>query len=173
MKRRLYWFSVLAAFLAALALSAPAMAAGPQVPFKGKSSGVVVTTGFENPCVSVNLHGNPCVTTHVVGEGGATHLGHFTLTAEAVVDVSLPGAPAAGSWTLTAANGDQLFVTFVAIGIDATHGHGDFTIVGGTGRFQGASGSYTQLITFATPPGSSPSTAYTDRIEGMISFGHH
>jgi hypothetical protein len=162
MKQRLYWFSVLAAFLVALSLNAPALAAGQQVPFKGRSSGVVTVTDVSYPFV----------TTHVVGEGEATHLGHFTLTAEAVVDVSLPGAPAAGSWTLTAANGDQLFVTFVAIGIDPTHGHGDFTIVGGTGRFQGATGSYTQLITFATPPGSSPSTAYTDRIEGMISFGH-
>jgi hypothetical protein len=161
MKRRLYWFSVLAAFLAALALSAPAMAAGQQVPFKGHSSGTVTVTDVSYPLV----------TTHVVGEGEATHLGHFTLTAEAVVDVSLPGGPAAGSWTLTAANGDQLFVTFVATGIDPTHGHGDFTIVGGTGRFQGATGSYTQLITFASPPGSSPSTAYTDRLEGTIFFG--
>jgi len=162
MKQRLYWFSVLAAFLAALALSGPAMAAGQQVPFKGRSSGTVTVTDVSYPFV----------TTHVVGEGEATHLGHFTLTAEAVVDVSLPGAPAAGSWTLTAANGDQLSVTFVAHGIDPTHGHGDFTIVGGTGRFEGATGSYTQLITFATPPGSSPSTAYTDRLEGTISFGH-
>jgi len=162
MKQRLYWFSVLVAVLAALTLSAPAMAAGQQVPFKGRSSGVVTVTNIAYPFV----------TTRVVGEGEATHLGHFTLTAEAVVDVSLPGAPAAGSWTLIAANGDQLSVTFVAIGIDPTHGHGDFTVVGGTGRFQGATGSYTQLITFATPPGSSPSTAYTDMLEGTISFGH-
>ncbi len=162
MKQRLYWFSVLAAFLAALSLSGPAMAAGKQVPFKGRSSGVVTVTNVSYPFV----------TTRVVGEGEATHLGHFTLTAEAVVDVSLPGGPAAGSWTLTAANGDQLYVTFVAYGIDPTHGHGDFTIVGGTGRFQGATGSYTQLITFATAPGSSPSTAYTDVLQGTISFGH-
>jgi hypothetical protein len=162
MKQRLYWFSVLVALLAALTLSGPAMAAGKQVPFKGRSSGVVTVTDFSYPFV----------TTSVVGEGEATYLGRFTLTAEVVVNVSLPGGPAAGSWTLTAANGDQLFATFVAYGIDPTHGHGDFTIVGGTGRFQGATGSYTQLITFATPPGSSPSIAYTDALEGAISFGH-
>ena len=165
MKQRLYWFSVLAAVLAALALSAPAMAAGKPVPFKGRSSGTVTAVGCDPPAAGIAC-------THVEGGGEATHLGHFTLTAEAVVYVSLPGAPAAGSWTLTAANGDQLSVTFVATGIDSTHGRGDFTIVGGTGRFQGATGSYTQLITFATPPGSSPSTAYTDRLEGAISFGH-
>ena len=161
MKQRLYWYSVVVAVLAALTLSAPAMAAGHPVPFKGRSSGAVTVTDVSYPFV----------TTRVVGEGEATHLGHFTLTAEAVVDVSLPGAPATGRWTLTAANGDQLFATFVAYGIDPTHGHGDFTIVGGTGRFQGATGSYTQLITFATPPGSSPSTAYTDLLKGTISFG--
>jgi hypothetical protein len=185
MKQRLYWFSVLAAFLAALSLSGPAMAAGQQVPFKGRSSGGVTLSrpaatagksvpfkGRSSGAVTVTDFAYPFVTTSVVGEGEATHLGRFTLTAEAVIDVSLPGGPAAGSWILTAANGDQLFMTFVAYGIDPTHGHGDFTIVGGTGRFQGATGSYTQLITFATPPGSSPSTAYTDVLKGMISFGH-
>ena len=160
MKHRLYWFSVLAAFLAALSLSGPALAAGQQVPFKGRSSGAVTVTDSSYPFVTLR----------VVGEGEATHLGHFTLTAQAVIDVSLPGAPAAGSWTLTAANGDQLFVTFVAYGIDPTHGHGDFTIVGGTGRFQGATGEYTQLITFSDPEGTQPSVTYTDVLEGTISF---
>jgi hypothetical protein len=162
MKHRLYWFSALVVFLAVLALSGPAMAAEQPVPFKGRSSGVVTVTGATGPVVY----------THVVGEGEATHLGHFTLTANADVDTSLPGGPASGEWTLTAANGDTLSVHFVALGIDPTHGRGDFTIVGGTGRFAGATGSYTQLIAFASPPGSSPSTAYTDTIEGMISFGH-
>ena len=151
---------LLSIVLASATFAAPA-SAGKQVPFKGRSSGVVTVTGFSYPFV----------TTSVVGEGEATHLGRFTLTAEAVVNVSLPGGPASGSWILTAANGDQLFVTFTAYGIDPTNGYGDFTIVGGTGRFQGATGSYTQRITFATPPGSSPSTAYTDVLEGTISFG--
>jgi hypothetical protein len=160
MKRRLYGISLLVTVLAALALSGPATA-GEQVPFKGRSSGVVTVVGFD-PVAGIAF-------TRVEGEGVATHLGRFTLTAVATVAVNLPGGPAAGSWTLTAANGDQLFATFVAFGIDPTHGIGDFTIVGGTGRFQGATGSYTQFITFATPPGSTPSTAYTDVLVGTIS----
>jgi hypothetical protein len=41
MKQRLYGFSVLAAVLAALTLSGTATAGGKEVPFKGRSSGVV------------------------------------------------------------------------------------------------------------------------------------
>ena len=71
---------------------------------------------------------------------------------------------------LTAANGDVLFVTFVGFGIDETHGGGNMTIVGGTGRFQGATGHYTQLITFSDPPGTQHSVSYTDVLEGTISL---
>ena len=138
-----------------------------QVPFKGRSSGVVVTTGFEDPCVTVSLNGHPCVTTLLTGEGQATHLGHFTVTAQAVIDV-ITGIPT-GPWTLTAANGDRLFVTFVGFGIDPTHGGGDMTIVGSTGRFQGATGHYTQRITFSDTPGNLSSVSYTDVLEGVIS----
>jgi hypothetical protein len=102
--------------------------------------------------------------TIVDGEGEATHLGHFTVTAHVVAD------PVTGSWMLTAANGDVLFVTFVGFGIDETHGGGDMTIVGGTGRFQGATGEYTQVITFSATPGTE-TVDYTDVLEGTISFG--
>jgi hypothetical protein len=157
MKQRFYGIRLLITAMAALALSGPARA-GEQVPFKGRTSGVVTVTDVSFPFVTAT----------VVGEGVATHLGRFTLTAQSVVDVSLPGAPAAGSWTLTAANGDQLFVTFVAVGIAPNVGRGDFTIVGGTGRFEGATGSYTQIIAFASDPTLGP-TAYTDVLEGTIS----
>jgi len=132
MKQRLYWFSVVVAVLAALTLSAPAMAAGTPVPFKGRSSGVVTTVGID-PVAGL-------VYTHVVGEGQATHLGHFTQTGDTTVD--LVTGNARGTWTLTAANGDMLFLEMTAYGIDPTHGVGAFTVVGGKGRFQGASGSY-------------------------------
>ena len=162
MKQRLYWFSVLAAVLVALSLSGPAMAAGQQVPFKGRSSGVVTAVGFD-PVAGIAY-------SQVEGEGQATHLGRFTVTADVAVTVAT-GIPQ-GTWTLTAANGDMLFLTMGGHGIDPTHGFGAFTVVGGTGRFQGATGYYEQIITFATDPGSSPSTAYTDVLEGTISFGH-
>ncbi len=47
MKQRLYGFSILVAVLAALILSAPATAAAKQVPFIGRSSGVVRAVGFD------------------------------------------------------------------------------------------------------------------------------
>ena len=43
------------------------------------------------------------------------------------------------------------------------------TVVGGTGRFQGATGHYTQRITFSNTPGSMPIVSYTDVLEGTIS----
>ena len=163
MKHRLYWFSVLAVVLSALTLSGPAMAAAKQVPFKGQSSGVVTAVGFD-PVAGVAL-------THVEGVGQATHLGHFTVSADVAVDVAT-GIPH-GTWTLTAANGDMLVLAMGGHGIDSTHGFGAFTVVAekSTGRFEGATGSYEQIITFAVPLGTSDSIPYTDVLKGTISSG--
>ena len=68
-------------------------------------------------------------------EGNATHLGRFAVTGDVALDV-VTGIPL-GTWTLTAANGDKLFLTMGGHGIDATHGFGAFTVVGGSGRFLG------------------------------------
>jgi hypothetical protein len=158
MKQRLHGFKVLTAVLAALALSWPAAAAGQQVPFKGQSSGVVTTVGFD-PVAGIEY-------TRLTGEGQATHLGRFTVTGYVAIDVA--AGLVQGTFTLTAANGDMLFLLMAGGGIDPTHGFGTFTVVGGTGRFQGATGRYEQAITFATPPGPSD-IAYTDTLEGTIS----
>jgi hypothetical protein len=158
MKHKMHGISFLAASLVALVLTGPARA-GQMVPFKGTSSGVVTATGFD-PVTGTAY-------THVAGEGVATHLGRFTVEADVAVDVAT-GIPT-GAWTLTAANGDMLFMDMGGHGIDATHGFGAFTVVGGTGRFQGATGYYEQIITFAVPLGSSATIPYTDVIEGTIS----
>lgn len=159
MKYRFYGFRVLAAILAALTLSNWAMAAGKQVPFKGLSSGFVKIE-------SIDL-GAMVAHTSVEAQGQATHLGRFTATA--VADIDLTNGDAHGSWTLTAANGDLLFLDFEAsAGSDATHGVAAFTITGGTGRFEGASGFYEQRITFDVPPGSVERAAFTDVLEGKI-----
>ena len=158
MKQRLYGFRVLAApVLAALILSGSA-AAEKQVPFKGGSSGVVTAVGFD-PVKGIAY-------THVAGEGQATHLGHFTVTGDVAVHVAT-GIPT-GTWTLIAANGDMLFLEMTGSGIDPTHGFGEFTVVGGTGRFEGATGYY-ETITFAVPPGTADVIPYTDVLEGTIS----
>jgi hypothetical protein len=162
MKQRLYWLSVVVAVLAALTLSGPAMAARTSVPFKGRSSGVATTVGFD-PVAGIAY-------IHVEGQGQATHLGHFTQTGDAAADVVTGNAR--GTWTLTAANGDMLFLEFEAKPvINSTQGVATFTVVGGTGRFQEASGSYQQLIVFVATPGGADTT-FTDVLTGMISFGH-
>jgi hypothetical protein len=158
MKQRWYWLIALLAALTALALSGSTMAAERQVPFKGQSSGIVKILGTDPVTGSVSYR--------VEGTGKATLLGRFTVVGDGVID-GATGTPL-GNWTLTTANGDQLFLTFVGGGIDPTHGFGTFTVVGGTGRFKGATGSYYQLITFSAEPGSQPSVPYTDVLTGTI-----
>ena len=161
MNQRWYGVGVLLAVLAMLTVSAPATAAANQVPFKGRSSGVVTTVGVDLEAMIVH--------THVQGEGQATHLGHFTVSGD--VDLDLVTGLPEGTWTLTAANGDMLFLAMDGHGGDEPlQGFGAFTVVGGTGRFEGASGYYEQIITFGADPGTSPSTPYTDVLEGTISF---
>jgi hypothetical protein len=156
MKQRLYGISLLVAILAALALSGPATA-GEQVPFNGKQSGVYTQTGFSFPVVTASI----------VSEGEATHVGRFTLTGQVMIHVIT--GDAVGVFTLTAANGDMLFLTLVGHPpTDPTHGGGEFTIVGGTGRFQGATGSFTDLIEWALPLGASPNL-FTEVFAGTIS----
>ena len=95
--------------------------------------------------------------------------GPFTVTARVVEDQDAETVTVTGPWMLTTANGDVLFVTFEGFpGEEENQGRGDMTIVGGTGRFQGATGSYTQLITFSEPEGTQPSVTYTDVLEGTI-----
>jgi hypothetical protein len=108
---------------------------------------------------------------HVTGKGEATHLGTFTVDGN--IEISLtPGAPGRSTWVYTAANGDMLLLA----GMGGGHATGPTTaattlrIVGGTGRFQGATGLLQVAITFAIAPPTSEPNPYTDVIEGTISF---
>ena len=104
------------------------------------------------------------------GEGTATALGRFSLAVTGVVDLAT--ARGTGTFDFTAANGDQLFTT--AIGSEDAFVPPNIsyvtqvaTIVGGTGRFAEASGTFTirqvGVIDFAT--GTSTVTA---SFEGQI-----
>ena len=144
MKRQTYGFKLLAAVLAAFTLIGTATAGKPMVPFKGQSSGVVTTVGFDPELGVVSVHGE--------GQGEATHLGRFTVTADVSIYVLTPNFVVIGNWTYVTANGDKLFAHGIgSAGADPLHGVGSFTITGGTGRFKGASGSFQQIITFAFP----------------------
>ena len=108
--------------------------AATQVPFKATFSGTgAASTGGRCDVLTVQIDGT----------GHATHLGRFT------TDQSHCASPAsldftAGVFTLTAANGDQLRGTysgqFVPLEPPLFAIDGQFTFVGGTGRFADATG---------------------------------
>jgi hypothetical protein len=132
--------SLALAVLAVLGLAGPALAQQ-QVPFKGGLNGVV-TVGKPTP------QGLPAL---VNATGNATHLGQFTLAIPHLVTRAngpANGGTAVGTYQFVAANGDRLTASFngqakptstpgvLAIVETAT-------ITGGTGRFAGATGSFT------------------------------
>ena len=117
------------------------------MPFKGRLEGVVTTTPLNPPFVSVLAEGT----------GNATHLGRLTWVATLVADNAT--GEAAGSYQFTAANGDMLFTDFTGRGVP-TETPGvlsivdDVTITGGTGRFAGATGSFTCVRLYNTVTGT-------------------
>ena len=89
-------------------------------------------------------------------EGTANELGRFTASGLEVVDTTT--ATSTGNLTFVAANGDELFTRTVGREIGFTPPNismiqQEATIIGGTGRFAGASGTFTidfvQVIDFS------------------------
>jgi hypothetical protein len=126
--------------------AAPAKKEAVELPFRG--SFTTLASGEIVP---------PTLTVTGTAEGTATRLGRFTATSVDVVDQAT--ATSTGTFNFTAANGDQLFTT-TAGGQDAftppnvSHVTLVATIVGGTGRFAAATGTFTMqqtsIIDFAT-----------------------
>ena len=134
-------------------------AAGKAVPFKGTIQ-AFETTDFDPVTMILLVDGS--------GTGQAAHLGQFTYTYEFVVDLTA----GVGSAEFTDANGDSLLTTITGLpgsgptdtGFRVVEGH---TIVGGTGRFAGASGSFT-LDRLLTAIGTSNVSVGT--VHGTIVF---
>ncbi|MCL4180771.1 MAG: hypothetical protein KJ072_23865 [Verrucomicrobia bacterium] len=84
--------------------------------------------------------------------GNGTHLGQFT-------GVLIPVGPGVLSVVLRAANGDEIWADVFPY---PTGGGGVAVITGGTGRFEGATGSWTS--TWIEPP-----PLLVERFEGEIS----
>jgi len=144
------------AVLAVLSLAGP-VAAGEQVPFKGSLVGDVTITPLDPPFLSVDID----------AAGAATQLGRFTLDIPHVVNLAT--RVAIGTYEFTAANGDALFADFTGHSTP-TETPGVLyivevaTITGGTGRFAGASGSFTVERWYDTVSGTT-----TGYFEGTIS----
>jgi hypothetical protein len=152
---------VLVASIAMLTVTAQSVHAKTSVPFKGVFEGT-----FEiNPA---NLH------LHFSGEGPASHLGDSGIVGDSQL---VPAGPcfeiATDAVTLSAANGDQLFLTnsgqdcFDAAGNIV--GNATFTITGGTGRFDGASGTGTTQVV-ATPDQTGLAGSFILLFSGRISY---
>ncbi len=119
---------------AALCLSAPAHATD-QVPFKGNF-------------VPITLSTTPLDATHVRLELDvhieATELGKARGPASAILDVTTLSYTGQATWA--AANGDAVFLTFAGQFVPTTtpgllENIETFEIIGGTGRFEGATGA--------------------------------
>jgi hypothetical protein len=119
-------------------LCAPALFAGELVPFRGTWSGSTVSAAPVDCC--------PPTVVDVVsaGTGNASHLGNFFM--ETPHRSHLLTLEITGTQIFTAANGDKLYADtpgFLAPNPDGSlEGTLHCTITGGTGRFEGATGSY-------------------------------
>ena len=147
--------ATIAAAALMLCLAGP-VSAGDQVPFRGSMSGTATITPISPPIVSVLLETS----------GTASQLGRFTLQAPHIVNQAT--RIATGSYLFTAADGSTLTATLsgsasvVAPGVLAIAE--EATITGGTGRFEGATGSFSTERTFF------PATGETyGSFEGRIS----
>ena len=153
--------AILPLILISLSLTAPVGAAN-SVPFKGWWDGVTV---FADPSTF------PVVSIVAEGEGQLTHLGRYFMSSPHTTNV-LTGETI-GDQIFTAANGDELTAFcegFPQFQPDGTvSGSLDCEITGGTGRFEGASGSYVFFLT-ASPDPNGPGFVTHATIDGEISF---
>lgn len=147
--------------LSLISLVYPAMAGDHVVTFKGKEAGAIIS--------DVLPFAFPFAFDRATAVGEATHIGHYTLNGDIVANVIF--GTAVGTFTMTAANGDMLFLDaegFV-VPTDLTKLVYHFTITGGTGRFEGAAGSITAHVQLAAVVGSISPNPYVALLNGTIS----
>ncbi len=134
MKLNSYTLRLAIVALTARGITVP-LAAGEQVPFRGRFEGVSTVIEF-NP---------PSATAITSGTGKATHLGRFSFQHPHTVNFET--SQLAGTFNLEAANGDKIFADYSGqISPTSPSGIvpvvGTATVTGGTGRFAGARGSF-------------------------------
>jgi hypothetical protein len=100
----------------------------------------------------------------VESAGTASHLGKFTRTEHVFID----GFDISGTIVFTAANGDQLRATFEGGFTSPTTAEGTYAFVGGTGRFEHATGTADFAATTAVTPDGVTHVAVT--FDGELSY---
>lgn len=124
--------------LALSSLTPAAVQAGSAVPFRAVWETQISIAPLEPPLFAVSG----------LGTGKALHLGN--MTAQSITEVvNLATGEGAASYRFTAANGDDVLITFVFLAIPTSPTafsiEGVWQVTGGTGRFEGASGSGTYV----------------------------
>ena len=154
------------ALIVAVPQVAAAKSKGTDRPLKGSSSGTATVDTSTAPF-------------QATGEGTAriSHLGKSTYRADYEI---VPGAPGtfsvAGTTQFVAANGDRLFTDITGstqvTDPGTTEGTLEFVITGGTGRFEGASGSFTAEVTTVNTSvvGTTVTQDVTTTSRGTISY---
>lgn len=160
--------------LLALAVLAPQAAVakrgGTDSPWKGK--------GTQTTTFSVASSPFPATTE---GTARLSHLGRSTLSLTFTITLTGPSTfSVAGTATITAANGDQLFTNFTGSG-EATGAFGVgqtsettavHTVTGGTGRFADASGTLTATVSseIVSLVGATATASQSFKVRGKISY---
>ena len=137
-----------------------------KMPFKGSLQGNADPPVFEPPP-------SPYFSAHLLAEGQAAHLGRFTM--DYSHRVSLDTLEGLGTALFTAANGDTLMTDVkgkatpagspTAFTVVEVH-----TVTGGTGRFAGATGTFTvtRAVDFANPFTSGEIDGWISRSGGGV-----
>jgi hypothetical protein len=119
------------------------------VPFKGRLEGTFTFVPEPAPSTFASVH--------LDAAGVATHVGRFTLQAPHRVDLAVLPARGEGTFELIAANGDTVTGRLEGLGTptelpDVFSIVETLTVTGGTGRFAGATGSFTaeRMVNLAT-----------------------
>ncbi len=146
MKKEIKRISLMTAIFLTVALVSSAVEAG-RIPINGTIAGSEIDTPFPDPAEGVYVNGSVTSTD--------TQLGPFTQFYSAPLDFAFLGTPpgdiAGIRWIVgDAANGDSILAWGLGhLGNPDSCANGDLhlvatnTIVGGTGRYAGARGSYT------------------------------
>ena len=156
-KRIRVWLLVAVVMLIALgtigAGASSASAAGPLVPFKASVSGTVVPPDLSGAFALID------------GTGTASHLGKVSYKAVGQITGATTDTL---TETFTAANGDTLTIlcnqVLEDLGGGVLRGTDTWTVIGGTGRFSGASGSGTG-VTYVYNL-----STFTKELTGTISY---
>jgi hypothetical protein len=116
------------------------------VPMKGTVAGVAtIEYGFITQDASRNL----IIPVESTATGQLSHFGRVVVTESHTTEILASSGYQTtvvldGEATVTAANGDQLLLSFIGTGVRTINGFNDtllYEVVGGTGRFARASGS--------------------------------